>query len=79
MADNREEYIDLKKLKQRELLILLHNKVENLEKSNDEIVKSNQQLILKVNTMETKSKVWGGIAGAFSFVLGLIIEYFFKR
>lgn len=69
-----EEKIDLKNLKQRELLILVHSKVESIEKDLDHVKQSNQQLLLKVNTMETKSKVWGSIAGFIAFIVTLLIE-----
>lgn len=69
-----EEKIDLKNLKQRELLILVHSKVESIEKDLDHVKQSSQQLLLKVNTMETKSKVWGSIAGLIAFIVTLLIE-----
>lgn len=69
-----EEKIDLRNLKQRELLILLHSKVESIEKDLDSVKQSNQRLLLKVNTMETTSKVWGSIAGLVTFIATLIIE-----
>lgn len=73
-----EEKIDLKNLKQRELLILVHSKVESLEKKMEHLEQSNQQLLLKVNTMETKSKVWGSIAGLITFIVSVIIEKILK-
>lgn len=69
-----EERIDLRNLKQRELLILVHSKVEAIEKDLDQVKQSNQQLLLKVNTMETKSKVWGSLAGLITVIITLIIE-----
>lgn len=69
-----EEKIDLRNLKQRELLILLHSKVESIEKDLDQVQASNHELLLKVNTMETKSKVWGSLAGFVTFIVTLLIE-----
>lgn len=77
-----EERIDLRNLKQRELLILLHSKVEDMTKDLDQVKDCNQQLLLKVNTMETKSKVWGSIAGLASAIatvlLSMLFEYLFR-
>lgn len=73
-----EEKIDLKNLKQRELLILVHSKVESIEKKTQQLEDSNQRLLLKVNTMETKSKVWGSIGGLGAFFFSLIAEKLFK-
>lgn len=69
-----EEKIDLTNLKQRELLILVHNKVESIEKELEKVKVSNQELLLKVNTIETKAKAWGSLAGLVTFAASLIIE-----
>lgn len=69
-----EERIDLRNLKQRELLILVHSKVESIEADLSKVKQCNQELLLKVNTMETKSKIWGSISGALAgaIVTGLL-------
>lgn len=67
--DKKEDLIDLDKLSQRELLIICARDVKEL-KSELATVKSEQHnMALKVNTMETKSKVWGSVAG---FITGLL-------
>jgi hypothetical protein len=74
----QKEFIDLKKLTQRELLILVHNKVEILEKKGEKAEESHEKMLLKVNTLETKSKVWGGLIGFITAIITIIIERFTK-
>lgn len=74
-----EEKIDLRNLKQRELLILVHSKVESIEKKTEHLEQSNQQLLLKVNTIETKSKVWGSLAGIVSALLTVLLSLLFEQ
>jgi hypothetical protein len=78
MAETHEDRIDLKNLKQRELLILVHSKVEEMDKKIEKLESSNQSLILKVNTMETKAKVWGSLGGIITFIISIIVEKLFK-
>jgi len=68
MEEKKEEPIDLNKLSQRELIIVLYRDVKELKDD----VKKIAELELKVNTLETKSRVWGALTGFFA-ALGTII------
>lgn len=76
-----DEYIDLNKLTQRELLILLAKDVKYLKQNFNELDDTSQEMVLKINSLEVKSKVWGAIAGFISALallgIDLIIERFF--
>lgn len=78
--EKKDERIDLNNLKQRELLILVANNVERLEERSEKVETCVQDLLIKVNTLETKSKiggsVWGSIAGLVTAVITIIIEKF---
>jgi len=78
MAEKKEELIDLNRLSQRELLILMHAKVEAIEKTIEQINEREQQMALKVNSLETKSRMWGSIAGFGSAIIAILIERLFR-
>jgi hypothetical protein len=65
-----EEPIDLNKLSQRELLILLHSDVKELK----EDMKSVRELEIKVSNIETKNKVWAGLVGFFTALATIFFE-----
>jgi hypothetical protein len=73
-----EDLIDLNKLSQRELLIVVHNKVQGLEKKSEKAEEAHEKMLLKVNTLETKSKVWGSLGGLITAIIAIIIERFTK-
>jgi hypothetical protein len=74
MGDKKEEPIDLNKLSQRELLILCVRDVQELKEKD----KEREKLAMQVNTLETKIKVWGAIAGFVSGGLIIIFEHWIK-
>lgn len=74
MSTQDREKINLNELSERELLLLINQRVEHLEDKCEQIDKTNQALMLKVNTIETKSKVWGSVAGLITFIISIIIE-----
>jgi len=71
MAD---EKINLQELTQRELLILLHQDVKELKADVAAVQKEQHSVALKVNTIETRSKVWGAIAGFCTALVAAIGE-----
>jgi len=78
MAEEKEEPIDLNKLSQRELLILCATDVRTLKKDFEKMKDEHQTMELKVNTLEAKSKVWGGIAGILTALATIIFERFVR-
>lgn len=89
MSSTEREKINLNELTERELLILTAKQVSDLEdhvdclkKSHLDMLKSHQEshqdMLLKVNTLETKSKVWGGVAALITTAITLLIEKFFR-
>lgn len=67
------ETIDLNKLTQRELLIMTHNKVNQLSERFDTIEASQADMRVSHAVLETKVKGWGGIAGAVSGAVVAVI------
>jgi len=78
MAGKNEELIDLNKLTQRELLILLHQDVKELKEGQKEGKEEIQELKIQVNSLETKSKVWGGVIGFFTAIGTIFFEKLIK-
>lgn len=74
MSEERKELIDLNKLSERELLILLNHKVQGLDERVEHMEDGQQEMALKINSMESKSKVWAGIVGFFTGLFALILE-----
>ncbi|NOS94544.1 MAG: hypothetical protein HOP30_21750 [Cyclobacteriaceae bacterium] len=74
----KEEPIDLNKLTQRELLIMLHSDVKELKENQKEARKEHQVMELKLNTLETKAKVWGGFTGFLAAIGTVIFERFIR-
>lgn len=72
MAEDKE-LIDLNKLSQRELLILLHSDVKELKAEMKEAKEGREQLALKVNSLETRNKVWSAVVGFFSGLIAVFI------
>ncbi len=74
----QNEYIDMNKLTQRELLILLNNQVKNLDKKVEEISETQKQSIERITEVESKIKVqsavWGAVSGIFTGIVFLIIK-----
>ena len=71
--DEKEDVIDLNKLSQRELLILIYHDVKELKKEVNGIKDREITMALKVNELETKSKLTGGIVGFFSGLISGVI------
>lgn len=79
MAERKEdELIDLSKLTQRELLILLHQDVSELKAEVKAITAREQELALKVNSLESRSKVWGSVAGFLTALGAILFEKLIK-
>jgi hypothetical protein len=76
--NERKDRIDLNNLSERELLILLAKDQERIKDQCDEMDHKLQDLSLKVNTLETKSKFWGAVAGFVTAVFVALIEKLFK-
>lgn len=74
MEEKKEELIDLSKVSHRELLIMLHKDVKELKVNAKENNAQHHTMELKLNTLETKAKFWGGFAGFFSAIGALFIE-----
>lgn len=73
MSDDK--YIDPKKLTQRELLIVLYNDMQTVKKDVEELKSDSVNTKIKLNTLETKSKLWGGLMG---FLSGIGISWLTK-
>jgi len=89
MAEDREP-IDLNKLTARELLIVVATKQEDMERNwmayqeeqrqeHKDVKEELHDMSLKVNTLETKSKVWGGVGGFVSGMISGIIAAFVAK
>lgn len=82
MADKRkadhddEELIDLNKLSQRELIILLHSDVKELKDEVKELKDTQNTMAIELNTMKTKSTMWGAVAGTVVGIGIAVIEAF---
>ncbi len=80
MGQSEEKLIDLTKLSQRELLIVLANDVRELKDELKEVKQEQHKMALQVNTLKTQSKMAGGIVGFISgLVSGIIGSMFSTR
>ncbi|MGL6123948.1 MAG: hypothetical protein ACRC1W_13255 [Shewanella sp.] len=77
--EERDEPIDLDNLSQRELLIVLARDMRDMKKDVRLLEEGQEEIRLKVNTLETKSKVAGGIAGFLTGLATILIEKFINR
>ena len=66
---NNEQPIDLTKLSQRELLILVYTKVEALEKTSSEHTQKQAITDIQLAVIKTKMQIWSAVIG---FTTGLI-------
>jgi hypothetical protein len=71
--------IDLNQLSQRELLILTVKEVRDLRKEVEQMQNDQHLMALKVNALETTSKVAGGVAGLLAGLVSAIIATLFSR
>ena len=71
---SHDEKIDLKNLSQKELLILLNEKVEKLEE--DTKARSNQDvnLLLRVNALEIKLQLWAVLGASLVTIIFKVVE-----
>jgi len=76
--EKKEDRIDLKNLKQRELLIVVATNQRKLEDQVDKLEQSVNSLTLEVNTLKTKNsmsgRIWGGIMGVGTAILTILLE-----
>ncbi|MBS1641553.1 MAG: hypothetical protein JSR11_03660 [Bacteroidetes bacterium] len=77
------EGIDLNKLKERELLILVYKKVENLEETSKEQTGKQIQTDIQMAILKTKiqmsSAIIGFVTGLFSSVVVIVIAEIIKK
>jgi hypothetical protein len=74
MAEKEEAKINLHELSQRELLIVVARDLKQLKTDFKELQKENHEMTLKITAQETRSKVWGGIAGFAAAITAAIAE-----
>ena len=66
-------------LTERELLIQVHTKVENLDKKFDKLSEQEIENRVKIAALETKAKVHGSVFGLVgSLIISLITKIFIK-
>lgn len=70
---NYDEAIDLQKLSQRELLVLINNRLEMLEKVNAEQINKQMQTDIEMAVIKTRLQVWSAIIGFGTGLAGSII------
>jgi hypothetical protein len=68
--------MDMSKLTQRELLILLHERVGGMSKKLDEVGKDHQALRERVGTIETRHKTISALWGVMSLIATIFINAF---
>ncbi len=73
------EKIDMGSLTQKELLILINDRVIRIDTRLTDYEKENLELKLKVNAMETKLKIWAAIIAIVSGGVISIIIHFLTR
>lgn len=69
----QEQPIDLTKLSQRELLILVYTKVEALDKTSNEHTAKQNDTDIQLAVIKTKMQLWSAVIGFFTGLLGSII------
>jgi hypothetical protein len=80
MAEEKEEeFIDLDKLKPRELLIMLARDVKDLKVEASKAQTERHDIAIRMNTIETKNKVWAGIVGFFTALGVAALERLINR
>lgn len=70
---NVEQPIDLTKLSQRELLILVYTKVEALDKTSNEHTTKQNNTDIQLAVIKTKMQLWSAVIGFFTGLAGSII------
>lgn len=73
-SHKKEDYIDLTKLSQRELLLLMRQEIQGIKEDVHQVQAAEQKIMLKVNTLEVKSRVWGSVGGFISGIAAIIGE-----
>lgn len=72
-----QDRIDMGSLSQKELLILLNERVARIDSRLTTYEKDNLELRLKVNELETKMKLWAAVIALISSgVVSLLLELF---
>ncbi len=75
--NGQHENIDLQKLSQRELLIVTHNKVNDIADSLGKLAEEQTKHEVRISLVESKVMVWGAVFGIIgSAVLQVIISLF---
>lgn len=75
----KPEPINLDNLTQRELLIVVAKNQQRLQSEFDEVRKAQDTMALQVNTLETKSRVWGAVSGFVSGLITAVVAAFATR
>ncbi|NNV54534.1 hypothetical protein [Limnovirga soli] len=70
-----EQDIDLQKLSQRELLILVYTKVEALENTSKEQTNKQNSTDIELAILKTKLQVWSGIIGFCTGIISSVLVY----
>jgi hypothetical protein len=76
--EKEEEPINLDNLSQRELLIVLARDVRDMKKDMHKMEQAQQEIQMKVNTLETKSKVNGALMGFLAGLGSVLIDRLIK-
>lgn len=72
------ETIDMNKLTQKELLILLNVKVEDLSSKLEKVTKEHTDLLIRVSNIETRCKVYSTVFSIASSISTTLIVTFLK-
>ena len=83
MSDATSQVIDLNKLSEREMLILVYRKVESLEKTTESQTTKQAQTDIQLAILKTKMQLWsaviGFVTGLTSSLVVLVLGTFFKK
>jgi len=74
-TSTQDDFIDKSKLSQRELLILLSDKVDTMIKNDDKQKADYIDLLVRVTKVETRMQVIAAAWGVVSIVITMIINF----
>lgn len=75
---SESDNIDLTKLSQRELLIVTHQKVNEIAEAVDTISKQQAKHEVRISLVEQRVMMWGAVFGSVSAIVTSIIITFIK-
>ncbi len=76
---NSEEKVDLQRLSERELLILVYNKVKTLEKTSDEQSMKQANTDIQLAILKTKLQTWSAVIGFIAGLASSLIVVFLSK